>query len=214
MSRTYGGATREQRRAERREKLLLAALELFTSEGFAQTKITGLCARAGVSTRNFYEEFSGKEQLLLILHDRINQAAHDRVSAELAELSEAGPVARIAAALEVFVAAVTSDPRMPRLNYVEAVGVNQELERQHQEWVSRWADIIAAEAERAARHGLAPDRDYRLTAIALVGAATGLLREWQAHDPPLPVAEVAAELRALMLAGITRPVAGHAPGAG
>ncbi|GAB3493699.1 hypothetical protein [Amycolatopsis cihanbeyliensis] len=55
-----------------------------------------------------------------------------------------------------------------------------------------------------AEQGLAPARDYRLAAIALVGAVTGLLREWQARTPPWPVAEIAAEIKGVMLAAITR----------
>ncbi|MFI5608468.1 TetR/AcrR family transcriptional regulator [Amycolatopsis sp. NPDC051903] len=204
MARTYGGVPPEQRRAERRERLLTAALELFTTTGFRQAKITQLCTRAGVSTRNFYEEFGSKEEVLRTLHDRINSLALMHVSAALEEVKDADAMTRIAKLLDVFVATVTLDPRMPRLNYVEAVGVSPELEEQHQVWVDRWATFIETEARRAAKAGVAPDRDYRLTAIALVGAATGLLREWQAHEPPLPVDEVGAELRALMLAAITR----------
>jgi AcrR family transcriptional regulator len=205
VARGYGGVPPEQRRAERREKLLTAALELFTSRGYQQSKITELCALAGVSTRNFYEEFTGKEQVLLNLHARINTLAMDHVVAVVEKLKDADPVTRIFQLLDAFVESVTSDPRLPRLNYVEAVGVSAELEAQHQEWVDKWADFIEAEAERAAQSGLAPRRNFRLTSIALVGAATGLLREWQAHDPPLPADQVAEELRGLMLAGITRP---------
>lgn len=198
---SYGGIPPpEQRKAERRERLLTAALDLFTSEGFQQAKITHLCKLADVSTRNFYEEFENKEKVLLVLHDSINRLELEHVTATLAELTDA--VTRIETLLDVFVATVTADPRMPRLNYVEAVGVNQELEAQHQEWVDRWADFIEAEARHAAEHGLAPKRNYRLTAIALVGAFTGLLREWQARE--LPVGEVTEELRGLMLAAITR----------
>jgi AcrR family transcriptional regulator len=205
VARGYGGVPPEQRRAERREKLLTAALELFTSRGYQQSKITELCALAGVSTRNFYEEFTGKEQVLLNLHARINTLAMDHVVAVVEKLKDADPVTRIFQLLDAFVESVTSDPRLPRLNYVEAVGVSAELEAQHQEWVDKWADFIEAEADRAAQSGLAPRRNFRLTSIALVGAATGLLREWQAHDPPLPADQVAEELRGLMLAGITRP---------
>lgn len=205
MARTYGGVGPEQRRADRRQRLLTAALDLFTTTGFRQAKITGLCALAGVSTRNFYEEFTGKEDVLRTLHDRINSLALDHVTAALDRVAGADAFTRISTLLDVFIATVTSDPRMPRLNYVEAVGVSAEMERQHQEWVDRWATFIENEARHAAEHGAAPMRDFRLTAIALVGAATGLLREWQAHDPPLPVEDVAAELRALMLAAITRP---------
>lgn len=194
----------EQRRAERRQRLLTAALGRFTTVGYRQTKIVELCADAGVSTRNFYEEFTGKEQVLLTLHDLINSAALDRVRTALDTLDSDDVVTRITVLLDAFVASVTSDPRLPRLNYVEAVGVSEELERQHQVWVARWADFIESEARRAAAHGVAPDRDYRLTAIGLVGAITGLLREWQAHQPPWPVADIAAEIRGIMLAAILR----------
>lgn len=212
MARTYGGVAPEQRRADRRERLLAAGLELFTSAGFRHTKITEICARAGVSTRNFYEEFSGKEAVLRTLHDRINGLALEHVTAALDEVADADAMTRIATLLDVFIDTVTADPRLPRLNYVEAVGVSAELQEQHQVWVGRWAAFIETEARRAAEHGAAPDRDYRLTAIALVGAATGLLREWQAHDPPLPAEDVGAELRALMLAAIMRPEKISEPG--
>ena len=202
--RAYAGVASEQRRAERRQRLLDAALALFTTAGYRQTKIVQICADAGVSTRNFYEDFTGKEQVLLTLHDLINSAALARVRAALEALASEDVVTRITVLLDAFVSTVTSDPRLPRLNYVEAVGVSEELERQHQLWVTRWADFIEAEARHAATHGVAPDRDYRLTAIGLVGAITGLLREWQARQPPWPVADIAAEIRALMLAAILR----------
>ncbi|UOZ08069.1 TetR/AcrR family transcriptional regulator [Amycolatopsis sp. WQ 127309] len=205
MARTYGGVAPEQRRADRRQRLLVAGLELFTSTGFRHTKITEVCARAGVSTRNFYEEFTSKEDVLRTLHDQINSLALAHVTAELDKVADADALTRISKLLDVFIATVTVDPRMPRLNYVEAVGVSAELEAQHQVWVDRWANFIAAEANRAAEHGVVPVRDYRLTAIALVGAGTGLLREWQAHDPPLPVEQIGAEFRAMMLSAIMRP---------
>lgn len=205
MARTYGGVAPEQRRAERRERLLAAALDLFTTTGYQQAKIADLCTGAGVSTRNFYEEFASKEQVLLTLHEEINERAMARVAETLRAVEGADAVTRIGTLLDTFVATITADPRMPRLNYVEAVGVSVELEEQHQKWVSRWATFIETEASHAAGAGLSPERDYHLTAIALVGASTGLMREWQAHIPPLPVKAVAAELRALMLAGITRP---------
>ncbi len=204
MARAYAGVAPEQRRAERRAKLLQAGLALFTSTGFAATKISELCTEAGVSTRNFYEEFAGKEDLLRELHDLINATAFDRVRAALSRLETDDLVTRVTTLLDVFVLSVTADPRMPRLNYVEAVGVNAEIERQHVRWVNAWAEFIESEALRAAEAGMAPRRSYRLTAIALVGSITGLLREWQAHEPPLAVEEIATEIRELMLAAITR----------
>ncbi len=204
-SRMYRGVDTEQRRAERRERLLEAALDEFTTRGYHKTKIADLCAKAGVSTRNFYEKFASKEALLLELHAHINTTAMKRLLPVLDSLADADALTRITTLVDAFVDAVTSDPRFPRLNYVEAPGISQAMERQHQEWFSRYVDFITAECDRAADAGLAPSRDYRLTAIALVGAVTGLVREWQAHDPPLPAADVATEMREIFIAAITRP---------
>lgn len=206
QGRIYGGVDSEQRRAERREKLLEAALDEFTSKGYHKTKISDLCARAGVSTRNFYEKFASKEALLLELHAHINRVAMKRMLPLLDTLGDADAITRVTTLVDAFVEAVTSDPRFPRLNYVEAPGVSPAMERQHQDWFARYCDFIEAEANRAAAAGLAPKRDYRLTAIALVGAITGLLREWQAHQPPVAAKAVSAEIRAMMIAAITRPV--------
>ncbi|HEX7306618.1 TetR/AcrR family transcriptional regulator [Lentzea sp.] len=204
MARAYAGISPEQRRADRRARLLEAGLALFTSTGFTATRISELCTTAGVSTRNFYEEFASKEELLRSLHDLVNATAFAEVRTALAALDASDLDARVTTLLDVFVSSVVADPRAARLAYVEAVGVTAEIERQHVRWVSTWASFIESEARRAAEAGTAPARSYRLTAIALVGAITGLLREWQAHEPPLAVEEIAAEIRELVLAAITR----------
>lgn len=205
--RTYRGVDTEQRRAERRERLVEAALDEFTSRGYHKTKVAELCARAGVSTRNFYEKFASKEALLLELHAQINTIAMKRMLALLDSLVDADVVTRITTLVDEFVATVTSDPRFARLNYVEAPGTSPAMERQHQDWVNRYTDFIEAEANRAAEAGLLPRRDFHLTAIAMVGAITGVLREWQAHEPPLSAEDVASEIRAIIVAALTRPVA-------
>ncbi|MDQ3405555.1 MAG: TetR/AcrR family transcriptional regulator [Actinomycetota bacterium] len=202
--RTYAGVAVVQRKRDRRDRLLAAGLDRFTAVGFQQTKITELCAAAGVSTRDFYEVFPGKEALLLALHEKINLLALNRVDETLKSLSATDVRVRIGALVDVFVEVVASDPRLSRLNYVEAVGVSAKMERQHQHWVTRWSELIEQEAVRAATHGLAPERDYRLTAISLVGAVTGLLHEWQSHTTRYRIADVTAEIKSLMLAAITR----------
>lgn len=204
-TRTYRGVPAEQRRAERRTRLLDAALERFTADGYHASRIERICTDAGVSTRNFYEEFPTKQALLLTLHDRINAAALDRVAGALEQLTDEDVPSRISTLLDAFMGSVTADPRLPRLNYVEAVGVSPELERQHQEWVARWAALIEDEAAHAASVGHAPERDYRLISIALVGVVTGLLREWQAHEALRPVEEITDAIRHVMVAAITSP---------
>lgn len=153
--RSYGGVPLARRREDRRARLMAAGVDLFTSTGYQQTKITELCAAAGMSTRGFYQEFETKEALLLELYVRTNQLAHDHVSQTLTTLETTDPAARIDVLIDVYLAAVTSDPRLARLNYVEAVGVSPAVEALHVEWVGRWSSLIEREADRMAEAGLA-----------------------------------------------------------
>ncbi|MCQ0016032.1 TetR/AcrR family transcriptional regulator [Actinomadura madurae] len=122
--RSYGGRSAEERRAERRERLLAAGLELFGTRGYAATSIERLCATASVSTRNFYEEFSGREELLTTLHRGINERAAEAVSAAYAEAADAGLPTRVERAVRAFVTATASDPRRARIAFVEVIGVS------------------------------------------------------------------------------------------
>ncbi len=62
--RRYGGRDAGERRAERREQLLAAALELFGTRGFHAVTIRQLCAEARLAPRYFYEQFGDREELL------------------------------------------------------------------------------------------------------------------------------------------------------
>lgn len=205
-ARTYRGMLPEQRRADRRQRLISAALDVFTTQGYHATRIEQLCSHAGVSTRNFYEEFTSKEDVLLTLHDQVNAAGLALVTGAMDTLAaDADASTRINTLLNAFLDAVNIDPRLPKLAYVEAPGATPAMHSQHAMWVSRWAALIETEAHQAAERGIAPMRDYRLIAIALVGAMTGLLREWQGHPQPLPAEEMRAAMHHMFLSAITMP---------
>lgn len=200
-----GSNSLAERRALRRERLLAAGVDLFTSQGYAQTRTEQLASHAGMSLRNFYEEFSNKEGVLLALHESINSVARERVLAALATSPHSDLRARLKVLIDTFFDSVTADPRVPHLNYVEAVGVSPAMEQQHRCWVSRWAEVLETEADRAADAGFAPARPYRLSAVAIVGAITALVRDWQYNQPTVAVADVAEESLECAVATFVRP---------
>jgi len=53
----------EKARAERREQILAAALEVFAEKGFHATRVSDVAARAGVSQGTIYWYFPSKEEL-------------------------------------------------------------------------------------------------------------------------------------------------------
>ncbi len=73
--------TREQRKANTRERLLAAARGAFAESGFHGASVEEIASRAGFSTGALYSNFDGKEDLFLVLMER----EIDEHSREIAE---------------------------------------------------------------------------------------------------------------------------------
>lgn len=205
MGRVYGEKTAVERDGERRARLVEAALDLFYEVGYASTSIEQLCARANVSTRSFYDHFSSREELLITLHDDLNARALHAVGEAVAAADPVDLAARALAGVRAYFDVVTSDPRWARIAVVDSVGVSAAAERHRQEALTRFAALIEVEIGRLAAAGLVPKRDYRLTAIALVGAILGLVNTWTTvPDWSDQVDAVIDEAAALIVAATTR----------
>jgi AcrR family transcriptional regulator len=183
--RRYGGKTADERRAERREQLLDAGLELFGTEGFAAVTIEALCAEAGLNPRYFYEQFAGREELLGAVYERHVQAVLERVQAAIAE-APADPATRLRAGLTAFVTATLADERAARVNYFEMVGVSAGLEAQRRGVLRAYAELIVAQASQLDDLGPLGRGDRRMTAVALVGSTDGLIIDWLTSDERPP----------------------------
>lgn len=55
--------TRKEQKERRKQEIILAALELFVSRGYAATKITDIAKQAGMSTGLMFHYFESKEKL-------------------------------------------------------------------------------------------------------------------------------------------------------
>ncbi|MEV1063569.1 TetR/AcrR family transcriptional regulator [Streptomyces sp. NPDC050263] len=201
----YGGKTAEQRQAERRGRFLDAALEMFGgAPGYRGTTVASLSEAAGLSTRQFYEEFCSLEDVLAALHLRVNDWAEAAVVAGIA-CAQGLPLAeRVTAIFRAYAANVTVDPRRIRITFVEIVGVSPRLEEQRLARRARWIELICGEAMAAADRGEAAARDYRLPATAFIGSVNGLLHDWTAGWVEATLDEVVDELVRQLL-GILRP---------
>ncbi|MEU6549412.1 TetR/AcrR family transcriptional regulator [Streptomyces sp. NPDC046915] len=201
----YGGRSAEERQAERRRRFLDAALQLFgDSPGFRGTTVAALSQAAGLSTRQFYEEFRTLEDVLAALHLEVNDWAEQAVLAALAEAETLPLAERVTVLFRAYARDVTSDPRRIRITFVEIIGVSPRLEEQRLARRAGWVDLICAEATAAAAHGDAARRDYRLAATAFIGSVNGLLHDWSAGWVDATLDEVVDEL-ARQLLGILRP---------
>jgi AcrR family transcriptional regulator len=176
--RVYGGRSEHERRADRRARLISAGLDLFGTEGWAGATIEKLCAAAGVATRSFYEEFSGREALLRAVYEDIMTGVVDTVVPRV-ENATGTPEERIRLGLAGYVDYLTDDPRRARVAHRE-VRVAGVLEQDRYAMVLRFAELIANQTrlEEGARG--------RVLGLALAGAVTEVLVDWVAQPEPRP----------------------------
>jgi AcrR family transcriptional regulator len=115
----HHGLTRAQIADSQRERLLAAIAEEVAEVGYRDVKIRGFTARAGVSTRDFYAHFEGKEDCFLAAFEAV-RAHLEQVLRKVAGEASDWPtqvVAVLRAALEFFAA----EPVLARLCLVEPV---------------------------------------------------------------------------------------------
>ncbi|WP_326609410.1 TetR family transcriptional regulator [Streptomyces scopuliridis] len=199
--------TGQTRRARRRERLLTTATELFITRGYPATSIERICVTARVSIRAFYEEFEGREALLIALH---NDVARSGMEAALTVLSDPATESadtrdRITALTRAYVDAVTADPAATRIAFIEVIGAGRAVEDHRLLWRGLWTDFLTGEAARAVERGEAVRRDYALAMVALIGAVNELVGHWARNTSAFSPLMLADELvhHALAVLGLS-----------
>ncbi|GEM30508.1 hypothetical protein NN3_15150 [Nocardia neocaledoniensis NBRC 108232] len=199
----YGGRSADERQAERRARFREAGLEAFgAGAGYRHTRLADLCQAAGLSTRQFYQEYDTLEDLLGELHLHLDGIVEQHVLDEVARVDDLPLAARAGAMVRAYLSYVTRDPRCARIAFVEIAGVSARMDAQRRQSRARWVDRMCALFESFAGRGELAPRDYRLTAATFVGAVDGLMRDWTAGWVDATVDQLTDELLRMLLGAL------------
>jgi len=180
QGRPYAGQSPQERRAQRRQRLLDAGLQAFGTVGYDEATITLLCATARVGTKAFYDEFPSREALLLAVATDVVTAAVQRLEAALVDAPK-NLEKRVRAGLTAYIGYLLEDPRRVRIAYREVRVAALETERQFA--AVAIASLVTEQVARIGMRGRA--RDNLLLALALTGGVGELLNYWTtAEDKP------------------------------
>ena len=118
VTRSYRGVSADERRAERRARLIEAGYDVLASEGAAHTTMKAVRIRSGLTERYFYESFRDRDELLTALIDTVG---HELRSAMLRAAATApnDPYSLTRAAVDAAIEVLARDPRKARV-YREA----------------------------------------------------------------------------------------------
>lgn len=197
--RAYRGVSPEQRRAQRRDKLVAAAIAVYGERGYRNATVKAVCEAAGLTERYFYESFENSEALLVACYDAVTYAVLDEIMAAARGAGRAR-MARVRAMLAAYFGALQREPASARVFLVEIRGVSREVDKAFDASLR----VIGAEVARLlAPRGAAPDE---LLQAGVVGGVMHIALRWigDGYQPPLgEVTETALRLGMVL----ARPVA-------
>jgi len=172
----YRGISAEQRRDERRRRLMDAALEIMGTEGWSKTSVRAVCRRARLTSRFFYESFPDLDALAVAVFDDIVATATARLL-EAVQAAPENPRDQARAAIGTFVLDVTDDPRRARILFVEALG-SEPLMRRRLQTMHATARLIAEHGRATYRPPPEAEVLVDVTATMLAGGIGELLITW------------------------------------
>ena len=183
--RTYGGQSPGERQAERRERLIRAAIATYGAQGFRRTTVADVCRTAGLTPRYFYESFTNSEALLIAAYETVTRIALETTQAAASELDDTAPEDRLKAMLSGYYALLRDRPASARVFVTE---ISEAVDTAFEEGLANFARLFARTL----------DPEWRETdghSLRETGAMQGLLaiaRSWIARGCKESVADLVA----------------------
>lgn len=177
-SRSYGGASAQERRDRRRAALLDAALDVIADGGVKALGVKAICAAAGLNDRYFYEQFSTCDDALMALNDLLIGQATSAFAQAIASTEPEAHI-RLRACVATAVDFVTVDPRRGRF-LIESQSTEQlRAKRKH-------LVVTLAEFMLSGRWLLGPDapseEGSRLMALTIISGGLDVGAMWLSGD--------------------------------
>jgi AcrR family transcriptional regulator len=175
-----------------RQRLLRAALELYTTVGFRATTTPAIAARAGVAEGTIYRHFSGKEHLLNEVFRGAQRWGTNVVQEVTEEESVAGRLQKIARQLIDTAASDAAQTRM-LLRRRDEQHLDEQSRESEREFRSALHIVVAAGGSSGLVRSGPPElwTDVWLALVAFVAERVGA-HEWSPDSPPVTMALDAA----------------------
>ena len=157
----------EARKAETRERILAAALELLAEGGYASAGVQAVAARANVATGSVYRHFASKDELFTEVFRRA--ATRELAAVEAAAADDGRPTReRVAAGAEAFARRALAEPT--RAYALLAEPVDAAVDEQRLVFRRGYRDVFARTLAQGVESGELEPHDSETVAAALVGS--------------------------------------------
>lgn len=167
-----------------RERILDAALNIFSIKGYHDTKLDEIAEESQTSKGGIYFHFPNKERLFLALVDQFADLLERRI-VEAIEYEQEG-IRRVRAALEACLQTFGKYRLPAKLLLVQAVGLGATFENKRMEINDRFARLIQTYLDEAIAVGDLEPVDTEIVSYAWMGAIYGIVIRWVYTGEPTP----------------------------
>lgn len=159
-----------------KNRILDAALNIFSSKGYYDTKLDEIVTESGTSKGAIYFHFPNKERLFLALVDQFADLLERRVVTAIEQ--EAAGIARVKVALATVLKTFGKYRRPAKLLLVQAVGLGTTFEQKRLEVNDRFARLIETYLQEAIDVGDIVPVDTDVVSYAWMGAIYSVIIRW------------------------------------
>lgn len=184
----------------RHERILEAALQVFSRKGYRDASVDDIAAESDTSKGGVYFHFPNKQAIFLALLERMAALLRSRVEEAIA--AEHDPVRKADIALQVVLRTFASHRTLARLFFVDALGAGREFNQRMAELRSEFAALIQRHLDEAVRQGAIPPVDTSIAAHIWFGAINEVVTAWVLQEPPSRLEDAYPTLRILLLRSI------------
>lgn len=167
-----------------KERILDAALNIFSSKGYYDTKLDEIAEESQSSKGSIYFHFPNKEKLFIALVDQFADVLERNVKQAIQ--NEPQGMLRVQIALKAVLDTFGKYRRPAKILLVQAVGLGTVFEKKRMEVTDRFAELIRGYLQEAIDvHEIDPV-DTEVVAHAWMGAIYSVVIQWVYTGEPTP----------------------------
>jgi TetR/AcrR family fatty acid metabolism transcriptional regulator len=170
---------------ETRGRILEAAVNVFASKGYHDTKVDDIVAESNTSKGSFYFYFPSKQDIFLALVDTFADLLESRLRDRLQ--AETSGVERVDLALRACLETFGQYRGLAKIALVQATGLGLAFEEKRRAVNERFIEIIKTNLDEAVADGSIPALDGEVAACVWMGALNEIVLRWVYMGQPDPV---------------------------
>lgn len=189
------------------EKLINAAIELMSKNGYHRTTVADIVKTAGVAQGTFYLYYDSKKKLFLSLMERFYSLLQDAllgVGWDIESITSQEEIAqKIRLAIQNILLVYQDNAILARIFLREAMGLEPDFAELWDSIIEKLAAFAALIMDQSIERGLLPPQNSQIVAHCVVGMIERVAYYWLFQENEFELEEVVDALARFELLGIT-----------